>query len=173
MKVQSINSYYANPYLKNSRIKKQQTTYSHDKVSFGHAGIWDQFKLGILQKSDAELKELAKYFYNSTDSEIREAAIIRNFFGLKKDKKSEEAYKRLRNAVKEAAQTKESLELLVRFLKSKKDLTEYERRSLDDASKKLADFNNKFEGRKKTFYIEENLLSQDDIDYFNRHDNDY
>ncbi len=170
MKVQSINSYYVK-YSKNSRVQKP--AYSYDKVSFGHAGMWDQFKLGILKKSDAEIKELAKYFHRSSEEELRKVCIIKNFFGFKKEEKSKEAYKRLSEAVKEAVQEKQSLELFAQMLKAKHSLTDYERRSLEDVNRKLADYNEKFEARESVYYIRENLLSEDDISYFNRHDNDY
>ena len=52
-------------------------------------------------------------------------------------------------------------------------LTETEQRSLDYYKAQIADLDSKFNERMSRFYIEENMLSQEDINYYNRYDNDY
>jgi hypothetical protein len=69
------------------------------------------------------------------------------------------------------------MELMKKFLEHQKatngKLIDIEHRSLETVEKNLKELDDKFKTREKEFYIQDNNLSESDIDYFSRHDNDY
>lgn len=174
MKVQPIINYQSFTHSKPVKISASK---SIDSVTFGHQGMWDQRKLNLLKRNHSELYEIAKYFHKSSDEELKSVAIIRNFFGFKKEEKSNLAYKILKDAIKEVSEAKQSMELMKSFLERQKakngELIDIEHRSLKTVEKNLKELEDKFESREKEFYIQDNNLSESDIDYFNRYDNDY
>ncbi len=174
MKVQPITSYQHFPYSKQT---KKSVSKNMDSTSFGHQGMWNQRKLNLLKRNHSELYEIAKYFHKSSDEELKSVAIIRNFWGIKKEEKSSLAYKILKEAVKEVSEAKQSMELMKKFLEHQKatngKLIDIEHRSLETVEKNLKELDDKFKTREKEFYIQDNNLSESDIDYFSRHDNDY
>ncbi len=176
MKIQPINNIYSLPKNLQNVNKQKYATPQKADISFGHAGMWNQFELDILKKSETEMKEIAKFFYKSTEYELKDVAKIRNFFGRVNEAKSERALQILKNAINSVIKDKESMEVSLNLLNEKKQhsiLSEVEQRSLDYYKAQIEDFDTKFDQRRSKFYIEENLLTEEDINYFKRHDNDY
>ena len=134
--------------------------------------MWNQFKLNILHRSEAELKDLAEYFHKLSPSQLEDVAKIKNFFGIKSVKRSKRAYELLKGAVDSVLQERKSINTTLKILEPKQKagkLSKDEKMTLSFLNKRLAELDKKFESREDEFAMEVELLSKEDIDYFNRY----
>ena len=145
-----------------------------DYLSFN--GYWNETSLNILNRNRNELLELGEYFHKSSANELLKVSKITNFFGFTKKDSSNLAYSYLKQAVDEVLQFRKTLEIKLAEL-SKKDsenkITPNELLEMLKIRKRIDDLENKFDNRYNEFYKETELLSDDDIAYFKRYDNDY
>lgn len=123
-------------------LKKQGTTFN---------GSWNAEKLNILGRSRAEMRELGRYFWCSSERELEEVSTIRNFLGIKKTRASKEAFAKLQAAANEA------FDEMKEILKSYNKLNEKNPRTAQEEAERsrLLAAQNSFPDRetaKKLFY---------------------
>lgn len=99
---------------RNSSARSNEPKYCLNTVNIGSGvnfkgyGAWIPERLNILNRSEAELKDLAEYFHRESDATIREASAIKKFFG-KDNELSQRAYEKLSSAVEKVKKYKNGL----------------------------------------------------------------
>ena len=159
-------------------IGNYQTTDNNKRVNnlafkALHNGYWKEESLRILERTPAEVRELGEYFHKSTPDELEKVARRSNFLGIKKKRESNWALNVLNNAIEQVVESKKTMQRTLDELINKDSVSTEEMDIALAIKTNLKSIDDKFESRHKKFFQEVEPLSESDIEYFKRHDNDY
>lgn len=160
MKVMSVQN-YSNSNYKNSSFKARLN------------GYWKEGALRILERTPAEIRELGEYFHKSTPEELVEVAKRSNFLGFRSKKESNWALNVLNNAVEQVLEARRAMQKTLNELLQNSFATAEEKEMVLDIKKTLRSLDEKFNSRHDKFFQKVELLSEEDISYFDRHKWDY
>lgn len=92
MRTNAINS----GMLYSSRIQQPAKQKANNQT---FKGYWNAEALHVLNRSAEEMTQIGKLFHKSSDTTLREVTLVRGFFGWIKQKKSQQAYEKLKEYV--------------------------------------------------------------------------
>lgn len=125
--------------------------YQSNKNITSFNGGWKTKQLNILNRDEAGMRELGRYFWSFGDEELQNASTIRNSIGLKKTSESMQAFHKLKTAVNTAKAEFEKILKRFNELSDKKYRTPAEDKEYHSLAKKYREFQSENDCKKR-FY---------------------